>query len=243
MDDARIEYGSEPYNGTISTTNGVTVMHSTPTSSAGAHRLADQLLDKTAKWGAAGAIPLAESRPPVEKELKLRVRGPIVDSGRRYQKEFIEQVVDAAKLTASQCITRTDVKGQHWDGTFDNTVKITAKVTAAATQGASATRYFVIPGDGQNSQHPAWFANNWDHGHPTQAAARAAAVETLSRSTGAANQTLTVVAHTLREDKEPLVRIERAVKAVEVTVVVTIADTEPASPKRIGWLFFGWAAC
>ncbi|MFF4777642.1 hypothetical protein ACFY05_32925 [Microtetraspora fusca] len=64
---AEAEYGTSPYNGTISTTDGYIVMRRDPMPLDDAHQLADTLLDdpRIARRGRAGAIPVLTSERTV----------------------------------------------------------------------------------------------------------------------------------------------------------------------------------
>ena len=51
VDRASDEYGSDPYNGTISTTRGFTMVPCSGKDIAAIHKWIDQQLERTAKWG------------------------------------------------------------------------------------------------------------------------------------------------------------------------------------------------
>lgn len=112
------------------------------------------------------------------------------------------------------------------------------KVAAVASKGATETRY-LIKGSTQHSR--------WETGLPSQAAARAAAVELASRPHGTFEPVMAeyeITAVTRRIGGEPLVRVTRSVASydadVDVEVLLRGAITPRTEPD--GWLFFGWAS-
>lgn len=112
------------------------------------------------------------------------------------------------------------------------------RVRAEATKGKAETRYFALL-DGHN-----FSKNLWERGHPTQAAARAAAVAECEKPVnafGRAEVGYEIVAVTRREGNQPLVTVSREVTKSTAEVEVTITS-RPEGPAD-AWLFFGWASC
>lgn len=62
VEHAFYEYGHDPYNGTISTTNGAKQMTSTLMTINEAGDWANEHIDDVNKWEEAGAIPLKDER-------------------------------------------------------------------------------------------------------------------------------------------------------------------------------------
>jgi hypothetical protein len=74
VDQAVSEYGTDPYNGTISTTHGFRVVSTTPVSALQAERLSDERLHDLAKWGACEAIAVGRSTKTVTKKMTLTLK-------------------------------------------------------------------------------------------------------------------------------------------------------------------------
>lgn len=154
------------------------------------------------------------------------------------QGELKAAVVQAAKLKPNETLldftTRTDPKDYSTDG-----IQRITKAVAKATEGKPVTKYLIRCG------HE---VTPWERGFPSQAAARARAVEIAeqprTRSLGQTEAVWEVTSETRRENGDPLVRVQRVVTRAVATVTMTVRFTPPdlALREPDGWLFFGWAS-
>lgn len=236
---AQHENGYGGYTGTIADAHGTVLAdnpHGRPLSLIEARKFAHKALrTHIEKGGPALALPLVrETDEPelITKTVTITLPGPLrpyYDSEAEGYDEFHEALKTACKLTAGQFINTVTAED----------IKTKATVKATATQGKTATRYFALMPD-EKSKYD--FAANWAKGHPTQAAARAAAVEALKTSTASAGDvTMVVVAHTLREDAAALVTVTRSIVSTTATVRVTIGNAPKPDAQQGGWLFYGVA--
>jgi hypothetical protein len=112
------------------------------------------------------------------------------------------------------------------------------KVQANAPTGKTVTRYIVT-----GTPH-----RTWQTGFPTQAAARAYAVEYLTNKTDETwdrvESAVEIESVTRREDGAPLVQVTRTVKKVHYSATVTLSrpPANPTNRPANAWLFFGWAS-
>lgn len=231
VDDARREFGDNPYNGTISTTNGVRLAHPTPMTEQAAMDKADDLIDAYTKWESAGAIPLVKSIPAVRGEA-TRTTVTVTVKG--------DADHDTVKATFAKAL-----KVRPGDITDITTLvrKPTYISRAVAPKEKSETRYFIMRPDGRMPV--------WEAGHATQSEARAAAMiqpnpSVFERRWGSIDHvTAEIVGITRRVTGEPLVTVTHTPKTIEVTADVKTAKiTTPAkaTTEHYGWLIFGWAA-
>ncbi len=224
------EDGTDPYNGTISTTDGVRLLVGSPMSEIAARKLAEAHLDDFSKREACGAIPLV-----ARAQGKTCTRNVEVTVGGLVDYQSLRTAVEAT-LAAGEV-----AGGFYWnDGhPFASEVRralplpvVKTKIEAAATEGAAVTTYTVLC-DGRVLEQ----------GFATQAAARAQAVALAKADTSVQTQTYSVRAVTSREGGDPdLVRVVRTVVSTKITCRVTVALPVAAGARRRGWLFFGWAA-
>lgn len=233
VEEAEREHGLDTYNGTISTTNGVRLVHSDPLTLTEARKIVEEYYDGkrqfggVEKWEAAGAIPLTKGSNEREKRTKKVTLDRIEYVS--YQKGNRDVIADELRILKGYELVNFVIKDQD----------ITAKVETKATEGERETRYF-IEGGGFG---PA----RWDDGFPNQAAARAAldkraASDDTSYEVG--NREWGIYAITRRTNGSPLVRTRRVVKRAVLTVEYEMErKLVRARRDRTGWLFFGWAAC
>jgi len=226
---ATLEDGRDPYNGTISTTEGVRLLVGSPMSELAASKLARAHLDDFSKWGECGAIPLvarAETKT-CTRIVKVTVPGPV----------DYESLYAAVEAT----FPVDEVAGEiDWNWSTGYTAVgsdlplpvVKTKIVAAATEGAAVTTYTVLC-DGRVLEQ----------GFATQAAARAQALAIAKAETSAETHTYGVRAVTSREGGDrDLVRVVRTVVSTKVTCRVSVALPVSPSSARGGWLFFGWVA-
>jgi len=226
---ATLEDGRDPYNGTISTTGGVRLLVGSPMSEVAARKLAEAHLDDFSKWEACGAIPLVGrgEAKTCTRTVKVTVGGPI----------DYESLRTAVEATLADGEVAGDI---HWNWNTGYTAVgsdlplpvVKTKIVAAATDGAAVTTYIVLC-DGRVLEQ----------GFATQAAARAQALAIAKAETSAETHTYGVRAVTSREHGDAdLVRVVRTVVSTKITCRVAVALPVAASAARKGWLFFGWAA-
>jgi hypothetical protein len=180
---ARAEYGTDPYNGTITTTGGATPVYPTALPYAAAARLAgtDKVLDTLNKWEAAGAIPVAEDRHFGWRNKTITV----TTTGNRWE-------------AAVEAEGKLDLRpGERVSGVDSEVISKTRKVTDRATKGKVVTRYYVTA-KGRPISAP----------YDTQASARKAAVTEAHRT----GSTLGVIGVKTREDGGTLVEVKAETK-------------------------------
>lgn len=229
---AATEHGHGGYTGSMAEkgSDGFNVLHAVPVSLAAARAMADDFLEKedervNSKWGPAGAIAVG---PSESRSTDLVIQAPfLIDYS---TVERWRPLVDAkAKLKAGEEITGCRVAEIDLDG-------VKFKISHRATEGKAVTRYI-------------FGGQRWEHGLPSQAAARAAAAEALANlqrgffGGGITNATLEVTAVTRREDGSALVVAERVITQTKARITVEISTVPKSTDKVTGWLFFGWASC
>ncbi len=229
-EDATHEDGTDPYNGTISTTDGARLLVGSPMSEIAARKLAEAHLDDFSKRGACGAIPLVArtEEKTCTRTVKVTIGGPVDYRSLR----------TAVEATLADGEVAGDIS---WNNGHSFTSEVgralplpvvKTKIEAAATEGAAVTTYTVLR-DGRVLEQ----------GFATQATARAQAVAIAKADTSAETHTYGVRAVTSREGGDPdLVRVVRTVVSTKVTCRVAVALPVPAGARRRGWFFFGWAA-
>lgn len=228
-EEALREHGHDAYNGTISTTSGVTIIEATPMSLARAQKRADEIMDDShshgiEKWGNAGAIALTPGGKEEKRSKKVTLDAVEYAS---YEKGNQGAILAHLKPLKGYEIIRINVGG----------VDLTTKVTTQATEGERETRY-LIEGTRQH--------NTWETGFESQAKARAhidAVVKEQDISSpfiGKANASWGIYAVTRRASGKPLVVTRRQVKRAVLDVDYYMEQI--VTGKQDGWMFFGWAA-
>lgn len=230
VSNALAESGSDPYNGTISTTNGVVLATDKLLSEAQAMNFAQEYYDGTRevpgveKWEAAGAIRLLKSTGVTEE---------------RSKKVALDTVEFAAYQQGNREVITSELRILKGYDLIDFRVTKTdpsAKVELKGTDGERETRYF-IEGDGFGPYR-------WDAGHASQADARAFLQDWISKAEVPhyrANHSWGIYGVTRRADGAPLVRAKRLVKRAVLTVEYRM-EKKPTRKTPDGWFFFGWAA-
>lgn len=269
--DAEIEFGHEPYNGTISTTEGAQLspLHTgTPTleSQIDWDRLTDRL-DHLNKWGPCEALPILRVVPARTEQIGTITIETNLPSdllqGTHYDPTMHAAMEDALTKEVHKRIRRDgqlecepDYLGRsrtvetgrtHKDykvSYFAHQVAQAPKTTTRATKGRTETKYFVLPEGASNLPR-------WDSGYPTQAEARAALPMTLPSSRGwdqSPRAAFEVISMTRRVGGHPLVThtLDAATgKTTRVKItghVWRVTEPEQTTDQK-GWLFYGMAAC
>lgn len=183
--------------------------------------------------------PVAETRtncsmrveiaaPPVERTEKITVK---ISGGNDHQKREEEartEVEKKVRLKAGESIVTTRIA---------SSTPAPAKAVAVPTTGKTETRFIL-----KNAHR---ILTPWNEGLPSQAKARARAVELAGRDGGpfeSGDEVYEVEGVTRRADGQPLVRIERRIPHYTVEVEVTIALPRKTPLEVDAWLFFGWAS-
>lgn len=228
--DARAEYGSDPYNGTIATTSGVhqhpTLTH--PVSPAVASTAGVQRLDLLNKWEDAEAIPLAVADDIIARTVKVNVSLP----------EGRHRDYDAASAAVRDAAQQHCKDGEHIArlGEPQWNVKLTRSVTV--TPGTAHLTYYVTTGK-------SWEDNSLRalgidaRGYSTKAEARAAAVAATRQATDRLE--LFVKANRTVNGNPTLLTVKAHPETAKATVEVVLHRTKKGA-KRVGWLLYGWAA-
>lgn len=212
------EYGTDPYNGTISTSNGYLVEGNDPLTIPEAEELAHSLSEGLQKWGPWIAIPLAETETKTV-EVTVNAR---TDSVRDLEH------LAAAKAPRGWVVTQTIVHS--WTRTLR-----APKVSPLPASKAA----WMVTGPGVSSART--FATRAE----AVAFAKALVVE---RTTTEGNGTLMLSTHDVgvrrvfvTDDGNPAeVRVTLPVAKVTATIELRLARKK--GTKRAGWFFAGWAA-
>ena len=221
VDNARFEFGHDPYSGTIAAVDGWKKAQSNPVTLSEAEKIMDAELNRgekarVRKWGPALAVPLVQQGQEQYHTETITLSGDDCDTFFDNPSSIIPR-----KITVPEGHTFTGIASHE-------TVDSKARVTTAATEGKRETRYFVTGRD-----------SHWEDGHKTQAQARAAAAEALS-STKHGNASVEVYAVTRRADGSALATATRRITSVTVRVTY-VTRPKPNSNKIAGWFFFGLA--
>ncbi|NKS56250.1 hypothetical protein GS504_01305 [Rhodococcus hoagii] len=228
---ANFEHGHDPYNGTISTTEGFHVVHKAPMTLGQAYQHMTANIERADKWGPALAVPLLPRDAYTIRVRQLTVKHPAIDACRsgtywdRLEARRLEAVRESVSLRDGEVIESiraTDQKAQHKD-------------VHSVSKGARETRYFVV-GDGGRLP-------SWEEGHATMSIARAAARARLELlyASFSPEAAVEVVGITRRSGGEALARSVRTRVATHETVKVEVARIRSTDTIG-GWFFYGFAA-
>lgn len=259
-DSATYEYGYDPYNGTISTTNGVRL---SPLNKAAPTRedlidwrAVDKRTDQLSKWEHCEAIRIERVVPARTEEIgrtELVVSVPSDASGKELGSEVTKAVSKALKSAArngeslriskygQESSTVKLIKGEDYRAALISTIQPVSKpkVSTKATKGKVKTRYFIISID--SNRLP-----SWDEGYETQAQARAALPVTASY--GSLIHSWEIISISRRENGDPLVTHEVDLRGsnkntlYKVATVVERIVSQAKATGEYGWLFYGIAA-
>jgi len=237
--DAKAMHGNNPYNGTISTTEGVQ-LHNTngPVLFQEAQRIADQRMEHLSKWENAEAIQLIdESKFPVRKQTKkVKITAQeIKDNGGDPTQALLAVARANASLRANEVVTSAEIAYE--PGTSTRSITPKYRVVTKATEGKTETRYLIT------NSHT---TTPWDKGFKTMAEARKrmveiASVAPISTWSLPAETEYSITSMTKREGGLPLVRTVREIVSIEATVDFKFMKVTPNAPAA-GFYIYGWAA-
>lgn len=238
------EYGHDPYNGTISTTRGVHLVGAKPMTLAEAEKLADTRVERLSKWSNCEAIPLvAETRAEYEQwpdqEVHLTVSGEVYNDPAK----LALAARKALGMNANLEVTAVELKVER--PSFKRLATVEKRVVAEVPKEPAETRYFILQADPNRSRSLSE-ALEWDKGHPSQAAARAA-LDTVLRYDygGIPDVQAEIIGVTRRASGAPLVKATVSAKKVTGTFIVKtrlLTKAATAGTERDGFFFYGWAA-
>jgi len=236
---ALVEYGHDGYNGTISTTRGVSLVKVQPMTVEAASALAEMRIEKLSKWDVCEAIPLvAETRAEYElwpdQEVHLTVTGAVYND----QAQLALAARKALGMNANLEVTEVKIKVDR-DAGYKRLGTVEKRVVAEVPKEPAETRYFITAGPRTTY--------DWDEGYPTQAAARADLGKVLRYDyNGIPDVEAEIVGLTRRKSGAPLVKATVSAKKVTGTFVVKtrrLTKRATAGTERAGFFFYGWAAC
>lgn len=270
VEEARYYAGADPYNGTISTTNGVVAspLSSTPIREDQIDQDAiSKRLDYLGKWGHCEALAIKEVQEAQYREVgvidvEARMPSALFEDGSDYgerrkeaQKVFLREV--RKTLKAGEAIhllhptlgrTANTVTADEVDLSALEVHQVVATPEARgyttstqATGGRTETRYFILR-EGQ-SEMP-----RWESGYASQADARAHLPKTPSGRSQAPRERYEVISMSRRASGEALVTHEVSLSQRGKTVPVRLKGrlmecTQKARVTgRKGWFFYGWVA-
>ena len=241
VEQARLEYGHDPYNGTISTTGGVHLVQTQPVTHEEAVKLAETRIDKLSKWEQCEAIPLVVQTPAEYVTLADTEVGLVV-SGAVYNDPALLQQAARKALRLGNGVEITECSLKIERPSFNRVARVDKRVVAEVPKEPAETRYFILTGVGKIRGDDL----DWEKGHPTQAAARAA-LETVLRYDyhGIPDVQAEIVGLVRRASGAPLVKATVSAKKITGTFVVkTRREIKAATvgTERAGYYFYGWAA-
>ncbi|WP_137726372.1 hypothetical protein [Prescottella subtropica] len=225
------EHGHDGYNGTISTTSGVSVVRTASLRLKDAQKLGDGRLEMLSKWGNCEAIPLVK-----EVAATYESDGSVIVEVDVSAAVFGD--ADALRKVIAKQISRPAHDVESWRPTGHSSMTVTKRVQAAATKGKTETRYFVVEAGVDRLPQ-------WDRGFPTQAAARAAFENVGVNASWRPSIDVEVIAITRRVGGQPLVAGTVAAKQVAGRLTVQLrrkVRDGSVGTERAGWYFYGWAA-
>lgn len=227
VDQARGEYGYDPYNGTISTTEGFRIVQETPVTLEEAYEIVNRTQDDFSKWGPCGAIALCTE----DKTVVRKATGKFVLKAGEAVKDV---AVRAVKLKPKEHMTNGSLR--------IGKILRKHKVSVRATTGAVEKRYFVL---GPNPDL------RWEKGHPTLSAARAQMVALMPTETTLESPrhspyppdcSYEIIGITRRANGEGLVVGSTKLVSSTMEFEADLYAKPGPGAERTGWMFFGWVA-
>lgn len=245
--EALAESGYDPYNGTISTTNGVSVVPVAPVSLSEGYRLMNKRIERLNKWENAEALAVFELPASAKRKFTKKIK---VTAEQIAQHKGINEAIDAVArqtvaLRAGETLDDFKVAQVKDEGAYWARANIDyrTKVTEVPTEGPKQTRYFIVDNTNYNSVDP---RRIWEQGHLTVTEAKRALSARLREAKNLRTDTLgsvtySIVGETRRESGEPLTTLRSEVVSLSAEIEYTAAKL-PKNPQRTGWLIYGWAA-
>lgn len=229
---ATAEWGSDPYNGSISTTDGYRQVVDGPMTRNGAELYAELHIADAQKWGNALAIPVAADSVftfrDVSFTINLPAERPVLDwdgepTGRTEQTSRYELIEAGRKEALSRYGSRVHAVAM----TESLKTKIVVSQPAA---GRGVTRW-VFDNVGRTDYYD------------TKAQAIAAAKRALEAGEWKNEIGIKAVRYFPDAGTETVATVTRATVAAAATVTVTLATSMTSgTPDLAGWMFFGLAA-
>lgn len=262
--------GHEPYNGTISTTNGVrpSPISSTPVREDQIdYNAVSARLDHLNKWETCEAFPIKEVTPArhdylgvvdVEARMPSALFERSADAGEKHaeaQRVFLREVRKTLKAGGSIPFVR-DYLGRASNALTTDGLDLSAlevdrvavtpeqevqRTSTRATAGKVETRYFILR---ENQRE----MPRWELGYSSQAEARARLPKSLKDPSRITSESYEVISMSRRASGEGLVAHEVSLAGRGKTVPVRLRGAlsvlvEKAKVTgRTGWCFYGWAA-
>lgn len=220
---ALYEHGHDGYNGTISTTDGVSVVQATPLPQAVAERLAESKLEQFSKWGPVGAVAVGD---PAAYRLRSRTLTITTEQqGPLYHDTLLE--LARAQLTLQPGETIASVKLLE--------EKAARSVVSESSKGKAVTRYRIArDGTLGADEYPTLAA-------ATQAARAAAKQVGGERWPVDGDVVFEIVGSVRRENGAALRTLRSQLRKRTLKLAVELVR-EQRSATTVGWVFFGWAA-
>ena len=229
--EATREWGSDPYNGSISTTDGYRQIVHTPMTRNGAEFYAELHIEDAQKWGSALAIPVAADSAfrfsDASFTITLPAEKPVLDwdgkpTGRTEQTSRYELIEAGRKEALSRYGSRVHAVA------VAESLKTKIVVSQPAV-GRSVTRW-VFDNVGRTTYHD------------TKAHAITAAKTALEAGEWKNEIGIQAVRYFPDAGTETVATVKRATVAATATVTVTLATPTTSTPEIAGWMFFGLAA-
>jgi hypothetical protein len=222
---ARAEFGSDGYNGTISTTSGYRQVVQIPMTASGARIYAAAHCDDTRKWEDALAVPVAHDEHFTFKTVKLNVTvDPVDESGRlRTIREYDvrEAAIDRAMREHGLTVHNVEVE-----------VKLKNRTVVTSATGRAVTKYEVSGG--------------YNRGQLFDTKAQAVAAGKRLVSIGPGHGAISIRAVKFFPETNSTDAAVIRTETVEAKGVATVTLATPKKPHNTpveGWIFFGLAAC
>lgn len=221
VEQARYEWGSEPYNGTISTTDGLHEVPSKPLTIAQAAEIVSERIATMSKYEPCQVLPLVTQSEAVYETVSCS------------EPLSVEVPVDADDETIARAVHRAAKVRYSAHNQVSGTCgsPVTVKRTVRATKGASTTTFYVVWAGSFPKRH--------QKGYSSQAEARAA----LSTMTMPGQWE--VLGVTRRADGSGLVEGTITGLTCEWKGRLTtrrLLRPETVGTERTGWYFYGVAA-
>lgn len=260
-DQALVEFGHDPYSGSIATTNGVYLSKfskKTPTpENTISNDMVESIFERTNKRGRVEAIYVSEYNyhphyidapslrlriTPGDKELDYRFAHDYND---KVDKEIRDKVKSTIRVKIMKMIKDGEIKlpdgavlGKNADLEVGvnrlRTVQAQKKTRTVTTDGQRVTKYFIVNPDSETMP-------KWDDGFASQAEARKNLNDNLP--IGSSQEIIAItrrdtgaglVNHQVTGYKNKTVEVE-----VEPRITVMVRN---GKEQRTGWMFVGWGA-